>query len=181
MGRHPLLRYIHLRWRFTLILIRMNINAIIDCRLNTMRSLATYMQMLQSYYPHSFHCIVRRGGNAFFSFQCIIRTPLTKCTRPRSASDPAPQCKKCECIRFQSKQRMRITLGRPQEATGGHRRPQEATGQFGCNGSWENAFFCDGFKPPLKKKHVGWISSICAAPPRQSVAPNLKFKPLLLV
>ena len=63
---------------------------------------------------------------------------------------------------------------------GGHRRPQEATGQFGSNGSWENAFFCDGFKPPLKKKHVGWISSICAAPPCQSVAPNLKFKPLLL-
>ena len=68
MGRHPLLRYIHLRWRFTLILIRMDINAIIDCRLNTMRSLATYMQMLQSYYPHSFAFIASFvGGGKHFS------------------------------------------------------------------------------------------------------------------
>ena len=62
MGRHPLLRYIHLRWRFILILIRMNISAIIDCRLNTMRSLATYMQMLQSYYPHSYAFIASFVG-----------------------------------------------------------------------------------------------------------------------
>ena len=95
---------------------------------------------------------------------------------------PAPQCKwsstTMQEVRVHPFSVQAKDAHHAGEATGGHRRPQEATGQFGSNGSWENAFFCDGFKPPLKKKHVGWI---CAAPPCQSVAPNLKFKPLLLV
>ena len=97
---------------------------------------------------------------------------------------PAPQCKwsstTMQEVRVHPFSVQAKDAHHAGEATGGHRRPQEATGQFGSNGSWENAFFCDGFKPPLKKKHLGWISSICAPPPRQSVAPNLKFKPLLL-